>query len=186
MATQSSRENVKFALLAINSRVQPEEQEDYEHFCTALRTSLAPADAVEEFAAAEFIGYAWRLRRCAFAEGTLGAQVASFQASQNKINNTDYPVADPMLYPEYLPTQNAIDRVRTSAHIAMCRAKAHLDKMQAARRKAQRSAVLQFEPKSAPAAEPVIPRPQLPLSATAEGSKGRLIAMPSIRRRNRR
>jgi hypothetical protein len=44
------------------------------------------------------------------------------------------PAGDPMIYPAYLPTQNAIDRARTSAQSGMRRAKADLDKMQAARR----------------------------------------------------
>jgi hypothetical protein len=54
-----------------------------------------------------------------------------------------------MIYSAYLPTQNAIDRARTSAQSGMRRAKADLDKMQAAR-KARLAAVLQVEPKSAP------------------------------------
>jgi hypothetical protein len=94
------------------------------------------------------------------------------------------PAGDPMIYPAYLPTQNAIDRARTSAQSGMRRAKADLDKMQAARRKAQRSTVLQFEPKSAPGAEPIIPQPQKPVPATADVSKRRLIVIPSIRRPN--
>jgi hypothetical protein len=49
-----------------------------------------------------------------------------------------------MIYPDYLPTQNAIDRDRTSAQSGMRRAKADLDKMQAARKAKPR--VLQFEP----------------------------------------
>jgi hypothetical protein len=192
---KSSRDNTQFILLAINNCVQPEEQEDYENFCTALRTTLAPADPVEEAIAAEFVRYAWRLRRCAMAEETLGAMVTRFQAEQNKARNTDHPVADPMIYPAYLPAQNAIDRTRAAAHIGMCRAKAELDKMQTARRlesplgvkaKAQPSTVLQFEPKSAPIAETVIPQPWEPLPAAADVSKGRLIAMPSIRRPNSR
>ena len=60
-----------------------------------------------------------------------------------------------MIYPAYLPTQTAIDRARTSAQNGMRRAKADLDKMQAARRKAQPPVpVLQVEPKSTPLAEP--------------------------------
>ena len=54
-----------------------------------------------------------------------------------------------MIYPTYLPTQTAIDRARTSAQNGMRRAKADLDKMQAARKKAQPAAVLQVEPNSA-------------------------------------
>jgi hypothetical protein len=49
-----------------------------------------------------------------------------------------------MIYPDYLPTQNAIDRDRASAQSGMRRAKADLDKMQAVR-KVQRH-VLQVEP----------------------------------------
>ena len=85
------------------------------------------------------------------AEETLGEIVARFQASQNKTRNTDHPAADPMIYPACLPTQTAIDRTRTSAHNGMRRAKADLDKMQAARRKAEQPApVLQVEPNAAP------------------------------------
>jgi hypothetical protein len=141
---KSSRNNAKFGLFAIDNGVQPQEQEDYESFSTALRITLAPAGPVEEVTAAEFVRNAWRLRRCAMAEETLGVLVARFQASQNKTHNTNHPVADPMMYPDYLPTQNAIDRARTSAQSGMRRAKADLDKMQAAR-KAQRR-VLQVEP----------------------------------------
>jgi uncharacterized protein YecA (UPF0149 family) len=65
-----------------------------------------------------------------------------------------------MIYPTYLPTQNAIDRARTSAQTGMRRAKADLDKMQAAR-KTQPAAVLQVEPNSAPVAEPEKPVPTI-------------------------
>jgi hypothetical protein len=150
---KSSCNNTKFGLFATNNCVQPEEREDYENFSTALWTTLAPADPVEEVTAAEFVRNAWRLRRCAMAEETLGEIVARFQASQNKARNTDHPAADPMIYPTYLPTQTAIDRARTSAQNGMRRAKADLDKMQAAR-KSRPAAVLQVEPKSTPAAEP--------------------------------
>jgi hypothetical protein len=147
---KSSRNNTKFGLFATNNCVQPEEKEDYENFSTALWTTLAPADPVEEVTAAEFVRNAWRLRRCAMAEGTLGEIVARFQASQNKARGTDHPTADPMIYPAYLPTQNAIDRARTSAQSGMRRAKADLDKMQTARRKAQ-PPVMQVEPNPVPA-----------------------------------
>ena len=148
---KSSRNNTKFGLFTTNNCVQPEEKEDYDEFCSKLWTTLAPADPVEEVTAAEFVRNAWRLRRCAMAEESLGEFVARFQASQNKARNTDHPAADPMIYPTYLPAQTAIDRARTSAHNGMRRAKADLDKMQAARRKAEqacrRSAIrTQFRP----------------------------------------
>ena len=154
---KSSRNNTKFGLFATNNCVQPEEQEDYENFSTALWTTLAPADPVEEVTAAEFVRNAWRLRRCAMAEETLGEIVARFQASQNKARGTDHP-ADPMIYPTYLPAQTAIDRARTSAQSGMRRAKADLDKMQAARKKAQTPAVLQVEPniETVPAENPQV------------------------------
>ena len=130
----------------------------------ALWTTLAPADPVEEVTAAEFVRNAWRLRRCAMAEESLGQFVARFQASQNKARNTNHPAADPMIYPTYLPAQTAIDRARTSAQNGMRRAKADLDKMQAARRKAQ-PAVLQVEPNPVPVAtektEPEKPAPTI-------------------------
>jgi hypothetical protein len=150
---KSSRNNTKFGLFAVSNCVLPEEQEAYENFCSKLWTALAPADPIEEITAAEFIRNAWRLRRCAMAEETLGEIVVRFQASQNKTRGTDHPAADPMIYPAYLPAQTAIDRARTSAQNGMYRAKADLDKMQAGR-KAQPSTVLQVEPKSAPVAEP--------------------------------
>jgi hypothetical protein len=146
---KSSRNNTKFGLFTTNNCVQPEEKEEYENFSTALWTTLAPADPVEEVTAAEFVRNAWRLRRCAMAEETLGEIVARFQASQNKTRGTGHPAADPMIYPNYLPAQTAIDRARTSAQNGMRRAKADLDKMQAARRK-QPTAVLQVEPNPAP------------------------------------
>ncbi len=157
---KSSRNNTKFGLFATNNCVQPDEKEEYENFCAALWNTLAPADPVEEVTAAEFVRNAWRLRRCAMAEETLGAQVARFQASQNRTRNTDRPTSDPMIYSDYLPTQNAIDRARTSAQSGMRRAKADLDKIQAARKAAQ-PAVLQVEPKSAPVAEPGNPAPTI-------------------------
>jgi hypothetical protein len=155
---RSSRNNTKFGLFATNICVQPEEREDYEDFCSKLWTTLAPADHFEEVTAAECIRNAWRLRRCAMAEETLGQIVARFQASQNKARGTDHPTADPMIYPAYLPVQTAIDRARTSAQNGMYRAKAALDKMQAPRKKAQPAPVpqvevLQDEPKSAPVPE---------------------------------
>jgi hypothetical protein len=159
---KSSRNNTKFGLFAINNCVQPEEKEDYENFCTALWTTLAPADPVEEITAAEFVRNAWRLRRCDMAEETLGEIVVRFQASQNRARNTDHPAADPMIYPNYLPAQNAIDRARTSAQTGMRRAKGDLDKMQTARRKAEPpAAVLQVEPNPAPVTAPV-PEPETP------------------------
>ena len=159
---KSSRNNTKFGLFATSNCVQPEEKEDYDNFCGALWTTLAPADPVEEVTAAEFVRNAWRLRRCAMAEETLGEMVARFQASQNKARGTDHPPADPMIYPTYLPAQTAIDRARTSAQNGMRRAKADLDKMQAARRKAEQPApVLQVEPKSAPVT-PEEPEPEKP------------------------
>jgi hypothetical protein len=144
---KSSRNNTKFGLFATNNCVQPQEKEDYDNFSTALWTTLAPADPVEEVTAAEFVRNAWRLRRCAMAEETLGEIVARFQASQNKTRGTDHPAADPMIYPTYLPAQTAIDRARTSAQNGMRRAKADLDKMQAARKKAE-------QPAAAPQVEP--------------------------------
>ena len=146
---KSSRNNTKFGLFTTNNCVQPEEKEDYDDFCSKLWSTLAPADPVEEVTAAEFVRNAWRLRRCAMAEESLGEFVARFQASQNKARGTDHPAADPMIYPTYLPAQTAIDRARTSAQTGMRRAKADLDKMQAARKKAQ-PAVLQVEPNPAP------------------------------------
>jgi hypothetical protein len=74
------------------------------------------------------------------AEETLGQIVARFQASQNKLSGTEHAAADPMIYHDYLPAQTAIDRARTSAQTGMRRAKADLDKMQAARRKAEQPA----------------------------------------------
>jgi len=163
---KSSRNNTKFGLFATTNCVQPEEQEDYDDFSTKLWTALAPADPIEEIAAAEFIRNAWRLRRCAIAEGTLGEIVARFQASQNKTRGTDHPAADPMIYPAYLPTQTAIDRARTSAQNGLYRAKAALDKMQAPRKKAQPAPalqveVLQVEPNPVPAPEPEKPNPAI-------------------------
>jgi hypothetical protein len=155
---KSSRNNTKFGLFAVNNCVQPEEKEDYDNFCSKLWTTLAPADPVEEVTAAEFVRNAWRLRRCAMAEETLGEIVARFQASRNKLRNTDHPVADPMIYPDHLPAQTAIDRARTSAQTGMRRAKADLDKMQAARRKAQ-PAVPQVEPNPVPVAT-AVPEPE--------------------------
>ena len=155
---KSARNNTKFGLFAVNDCVQPEEKEDYESFSTALWTTLAPADPVEEVTAAEFVRNAWRLRRCAMAEETLGEIVARFQASQNRTRNTDHPAADPMIDPACLPTQTAIDRARTSARNGLRRAKADLDKMQAARKKAQ-PAVLQVEPNPAPVT-PERPEPE--------------------------
>jgi hypothetical protein len=155
---KSSRNNTKFGLFATTNCVQPEEQEEYENFRSKLWSTLAPAEPVEEVAAAEFIRNAWRLRRCAMAEEALGATVARFQASQNKTHGTDHPVADPMIYPAYLPTQTAIDRARTSAQNGLYRAKADLDKMQATR-KARRAVVLQFEPnrRGIPGSRPLRP-----------------------------
>jgi len=162
---KSSRNNTKFGLFATNNCVQPEEQEVYDNFCSKLWATLAPADPVEEVTAAEFVRNAWRLRRCAMAEETLGEIVARFQASQNKARNTDHSAADPMIYPAYLPTQNAIDRARTSAQTGMRRAKADLDKMQTARRKDRPSTVLQVEPNPAPVTsekpEPEKPAPTI-------------------------
>jgi hypothetical protein len=152
---KSSRNNTKFGLFATNNCVQPEEQEAYDNFCSRLWTTLAPADPLEEITAAEFIRNAWRLRRCAMAEETLGAIVVRFQASQNKTRGTDHPAADPMIYPTYLPAQTAIDRARTSAQNGMYRAKAALDKMQAPRKKAQAAAVPQVEPNPVPVTAPV-------------------------------
>jgi hypothetical protein len=158
---KSSRNNTKFGLFAINNCVQPEEKEDYDNFCSKLWTTLAPADPVEEVTAAEFVRNAWRLRRCAMAEETLGEIVARFQTSQNKLRGTEHPAADPMIYPNYLPAQTAIDRARTSAQTGMRRAKADLDKMQAARKKAQPAPVLQVEPNPAPVT-PEKPEPEKP------------------------
>jgi hypothetical protein len=159
---KSSRNNTKFGLFATANCVQPEEKEDYENFCTALWTTLAPADPVEEVTAAEFVRNAWRLRRCAMAEETLGEIVARSQASKNKLRGTDHPAADPMIYPNYLPAQTAIDRARASAQTGMRRAKADLDKMQAARKKAEQpAAVLQVEPNPVPVTT-AVPEPEKP------------------------
>jgi SEC-C motif len=82
------------------------------------------------------------------------------QASQNKTRGTDHPAAEPMIYPTYLPTQNAIDRARTSAQSGMRRAKADLDKMQAPR-KSKPAAVPQIEPNPVPVT-PESPEPEAP------------------------
>ena len=162
---KSSRNNTKFGLFATNNCVQPEEKEDYENFCSKLWSTLAPADPVEEVTAAEFVRNAWRLRRCAMAEETLGEIVARFQASQNKHRGTNHPAGDPMIYPNYLPAQTAIDRARTSAQTGMRRAKADLDKMQAARKKTEQAApalqveALQVEPNPVPVAT-AVPEPE--------------------------
>jgi hypothetical protein len=166
---KSSRNNTKFGLFATNNCVQPEEKEAYENFSTALWTTLAPADPVEEVTAAEFVRNAWRLRRCAMAEETLGEIVARFQASQNKLRGTEHPAGDPMIYPDYLPAQTAIDRARTAAQTGMRRAKADLDKMQKARKAQTAPALpveaLQVEPNPVPVAtavpEPATPAPTI-------------------------
>jgi len=72
-----------------------------------------------------------------------------------------------MIYPNYLPAQNALDRARTSAQTGMRRAKAELHKMQTARRKSEQVApalqveVLQVEPNPVPVTAPV-PEPEKP------------------------
>ena len=148
---KSSANATKFGLFSLDNCVHPHEEEAYNHFCDALWNDLAPSGPVQEVTAAEFVRNAWRLRRCAMAEETLGEIVVRFQASQNKTRGTDHPAADPMIYPTYLPTQTAIDRARTSAQNGMRRAKADLDKMQATRRKAEQpTAVLQVEPNPTP------------------------------------
>jgi hypothetical protein len=103
------------------------------------------------------------------AEETLGEIVARFQASQNKARGTDHPAADPMIYPTYLPTQTAIDRARTSAQNGMRRAKADLDKMQAAR-KSRPAAVLQVEPNPVPVTT-AKPEPENPAPTVRTQSK---------------
>jgi hypothetical protein len=74
-----------------------------------------------------------------------------------------------MSYPHALPSQTAIDRARTSAQNGMRRAKADLDKMQAARKKALPAAVLQVEPNPVPVTpetpSPEKPEPQKPAPA---------------------
>jgi hypothetical protein len=82
---RSSRNNIKFGLFSINTCVQPEEQEDYDNFCSRLWPALAPADPIEEVAATEFIRNAWRLRRCGTAEETLGKIVASYQVAEGEL-----------------------------------------------------------------------------------------------------
>jgi hypothetical protein len=86
-----------------------------------------------------------------------------------------------MIYPNYLPTQTAIDRARTSAQNGMRRAKADLDKMQAARKKAQ-PAVLQVEPNPAPVTtakpEPEKPAPTI---RTQSNPVPQPITEPSVR-----
>jgi hypothetical protein len=160
---KSSRNNTKFGLFAVSNCVLPEEQEAYENFCSKLWTALTPAEPIEEIAAAEFIRNAWRLRRCAIAEETLGEIVVRFQASQNKTRGTDHPAADPMIYPAYLPTQTAIDRARTSAQRPVPR-QSRPRQNAGAPQKAQpapalRVEVLQDEPKSAPVPEAEKPAP---------------------------
>ena len=177
---RSSRNNTKFGLFTTNNCVQPEDKEDYDNFCSKLWNTLAPADPVEEVTAAEFVRNAWRLRRCAMAEESLGEFVARFQASQNKARGTDHPAADPMIYPTYLPAQTAIDRARTSAQNGMRRAKADLDKMQAARKK-QPAAVLQVEPNPVPATpEQTAPEKAAPTIRTQSNPASQPKPEPSV------
>jgi hypothetical protein len=154
---KSARNSQKFGLFATNSCVQPHEREEYDTFCAALWADLAPLGSVEEVTAAEFVRGAWRLRRCAMAEETLGEQAARAQLYKNRMAHADHPTVDPVNYSDLLPTQNAIDRARTSAQNGMRRAKADLDKLQAAR---AAKPVQQNEPSPEPVAAPAAKRSQ--------------------------
>jgi hypothetical protein len=183
--SRSARNSQKFGLFSTNNCVQPHEREEYDGFCAGLWTELAPLGSVEEVTAAEFVRSAWRLRRCAMAEETLGAQAERAQIFKNRMAHADHPTVDPMNYSELLPTQNAIDRARTSAQNGMRRAKADLDKLQAARAaKPVPQNEASPEPAAAPAAKrsqsepPPPPRQPLSTPANPETNVNRPVSLP--------
>jgi hypothetical protein len=108
------------------------------------------------------------------AKETLGAQVGRFQAAQNKTRNTDHPAADPMIYPAYLPTQNAVDRARTSARAACAAPKPTSTKCRRPAAKHPKSPPEQFEPNLSrfPSPNPSLPSAN-PSIAAPSGSPDR-------------
>ncbi len=89
------KKKTKFIFAAFSLTCPPDRRRQSQNPPTTTLNSastLAPADTVEEVTAAEFVRSAWRLRRCAMAEESPGAQVA------RSTRNTDRPTSNPTLY----------------------------------------------------------------------------------------
>ncbi len=129
----TSQNALKFGLFSTTNCVQPHEQDEYNQVCAQLWDSLNPVGLVEELHATEVVRCAWRLRRCAHAEGSLLALV------HHEFVKGLYPTAppdvflDPMLYPSALAVQSSVDRARGQAQSAMRRALADLRNLQTER-----------------------------------------------------
>ena len=162
----SSRNATRFGLFATNACVLPGEEEAHYHMFHILWDELAPVGGLEEVTAGEFIRAVWRLRRCAVAEEQLGDRVVAERAKRDKFSysGTSTPPTDPILSSQR--DTIAINRAVAQAQNAKKRAKAELDKLQAARR--ARPAEIQMEaamPEPMPEPEPE-PTPE-PAPATA-------------------
>ena len=142
---KSSRNAFRFGLFTSSTCVAEQDREFYEIFCAELWEELAPANAVEEIHAGEFIRSAWRLRRCAVADESLGRKAEEIQQKRNSYTGLDTPAADPMLEGDTAKRQTSVDRARGAAHSALRRAQTDLTRLQTIR-------PAQNEPNSAPEA----------------------------------
>ena len=128
---RSSLNSCRFGLFTSTTFVTGEDREFYEMFCAELWEELAPAGAVEEIHAGEFIRAAWRLRRCALVEEVLGWNAEAVRAKQSRFTGLDLPARDPMLEPNTSGWQTSVDRARGAAHSTLRRAHADLTRLHA-------------------------------------------------------
>ncbi|MDE3197550.1 MAG: hypothetical protein KGN84_14460 [Acidobacteriota bacterium] len=141
---KSACNSLQLGIFTTNNCVPPEDREFYDEFCYELWLELAPANAVEELNAAEFIRAAWRLRRCALADEKLGWATERLQAKRAQYSGVEKAPSDPMLEGDTAGWQASIDRARGQAHAAFRRAQndlARLRKEREIREEHERAAI---------------------------------------------
>jgi hypothetical protein len=133
---RSSRNSINFGLFSTNNCVLAEEQEEYEALSKGLWEDLNPVGIVEQMFATEIIRGAWRLRRCAEMERTLGVFTDRIARRNFAAENHDRPyimTRDPLFYDYSKDHQIAADRARAQANSTIRRATTELRRLQTER-----------------------------------------------------
>ena len=125
--------STKFGLFSKRACVQPEEQQDYDDLCAGLLGQLRPVGHLEDMLAIEIVQGAWRLRRCACAERTLGCWARTGVNRDRKAREPELRPADPLVCEQFAHHQAAVDRARVQAGNSRRRAMADLAKLQTER-----------------------------------------------------
>jgi hypothetical protein len=119
--------------------VKPEERDLYKDFTETMLFELAPESLLEQSLAAEITGAAWRLRRCAQAEGELSDFAMGTEDDtvrpypHNGSSQSCVTGQDPYLDDTKEKTQRSIERARAAAHSALHKSINQLRRLQTER-----------------------------------------------------